>query len=568
VTPAVCNDDIWRNPAELETLRRLHRMVDVKEASGFFRFPIAGRNGCPGIPTDTPGSRPGEPTSGRIGIKIGSFAEGYRVTSEEAVFAPADLAKHCLIVGTPGSGKTTLCFSLLTQLWEDHGVPFIVLEPAKTEYRALGALPSVQKELLIFTVGNERISPFRFNPFEVLDGVNVSEHISALNACFAGAFSLWDPLPMILDEAVRAIYLDKGWSEYGVGGDDPSLEAPTMEDLYFKVLEIAAGKSYRGEFAGTLRGALETRIGALLRGPTGRCLNVRHSIPVEILMRRPVILELDSLNDEEKALLMMFLLTVVREYAKSKRKSGAPLSHVVLVEEAHNVIGRGASQAHGEHRANPKEVAVRFFTRMLAEMRALGEGIMIVDQLPTAIAPEAVKNTNIKVMHRLVSADDREELGKAMNFDDGHLHQAGMLAPGQSLVFLEGWSRSRLTIQPNFKEQSSVAVPPDDQAVADWMKGLQEKDETRAAFMPYALCPNVCRVCNPRVREKSERLAEQKRPFVNQALAKDKGLACSQLGSAWSHFSEDLEMPEGDKIQGWCAYVHFREKIFKRIKET
>ena len=39
-------------------------------------------------------------------------------------------------------------------------------------------------------------------------------------------------------------------------------------------------------------------------------------------------------------------------------------------------------------------------------MRALGEGILIADQLPTAIAPEAIKSTNLKVMHRVVAAED------------------------------------------------------------------------------------------------------------------------------------------------------------------
>src|SRR5207253_3910299 len=135
------------------------------------------------------------------------------------------------------------------------------------------------------------------------------------------------------------------------------------------------------------------------------------------VMNRPIVLGLDALNDDEKALSMMFILMLVREYAKAnarqRRLSGRALSHVVLVEEAHNVIGRGEGHTGGGDRANPKEVAIRFFTRMLAEMRALGEGIIVADQLPTAIAPEAITSTNIKVMHRLVAAADREELVQA-----------------------------------------------------------------------------------------------------------------------------------------------------------
>jgi hypothetical protein len=569
VTPAVCNERIWQYPESPETLRRLHRMVDVKEAAGFFRLPIAGRHGCPGIPLDTGLIQPTEVALSRRGIKVGSFIEGHRITADEAVFTPEDLTKHCLIVGTPGSGKTTLCFSLLTQLWEQWRIPFIVLEPAKTEYRALKQLPHFRDDLLIFTVGNERISPFRFNPFEILDGVSVSEHISALNACFSGAFSLWDPLPMIIDQAIREIYADKNWSEYGVGGEDPNLEPPTMEDLYSRALIVAERKSYRGDVVGNIRGALETRLGSLLRGPKGRCFNTRRSVPIDSLMRQPIILELDALNDEEKALMMMFILMLVREYAKANRKSGSPLSHVVLVEEAHNVIGRGEGRAISEHRANPKEVAIRFFTRMLAEMRALGEGIITVDQLPTAIAPEAIKQTNIKITHRLVAADDRKELGATMVFDDGQFQQAAVLPPGQSFVFMEGWARSRLVAESNFKEQNHVDTPPDDQTVREWMMSFQERDDVRDAYLPYPDCSWYCRVCNRRIREQSERLVECKWPIIEKALVDEQRLSSPPppVVIASAYFFSGFEAPTDDKVRWGCAYVHFRERIEKRLSK-
>ena len=52
-------------------------------------------------------------------------------------------------------------------------------------------------------------------------------------------------------------------------------------------------------------------------------------------------MELDALNEDEKSLMMMFILSFVYEYAKSIRKSGSPLKHILVVEEAHNLIGRG-----------------------------------------------------------------------------------------------------------------------------------------------------------------------------------------------------------------------------------
>jgi hypothetical protein len=78
---------------------------------------------------------------------------------------------------------------------------------------------------------------------------------------------------------------------------------------------------------------------------------------------------------------------------------------------------------------------------MLAEMRSLRESIVIADQLPTA---EVVKNTNLKIAHRLVSADDRKDIGQAMLLDSAQMEEIARLNPGESFVYMEGWYRPHL----------------------------------------------------------------------------------------------------------------------------
>lgn len=576
VTPAVCNEALWQRPEAPETLRRLHRLATHAEIASFFRLPIPGHDGCPGMPLDAglPGMSP--KTAGAVDrqaasavpaaeLRIGSFASGTRITSEAATIPLADLAKHCLIVGTPGSGKTSLSFSLLTQLWREQNVPFLVFEPAKTEYRALATVPGLAEDLLVFTVGSERVSPFRLNPLEVLPGVPVAEHIAALTTCFQGAFSLPDPLPMLLDEAIREVYADKGWSEYDAGGDNPDLAPPTLYDLSVKAGEVAARSRYQGEIAGNIRAALETRLGALLRGPKGRCFGARHSIPVDLLMARPVVLELESLTDEEKALFMMLLLVFLREQVRATRRSGSSkLAHVVLVEEAHNLLGAGDaahSRPSGQSSSgDPKGVAVRYFTRMLAEMRALGEGIVIADQLPTALAPEAVKNTNVKVMHRLTAADDREVLGRTMVLDAAQLEQAATLPPGQSFVFQEGWPRARHVVEPDFKAEYGVEVPPDDIEVRERMQPFTESSESvKAAFLPFAACGAVCQRCDSRVREETERWTARKLPVIEAEQAKRCPAEKPEV-VAITEFLSGFDPPQEDRIRWHCASVHFAER--------
>ena len=75
---------------------------------------------------------------------------------------------------------------------------------------------------------------------------------------------------------------------------------------------------------------------------------------------------------------------------------------------------------------------------MLAELRALGEGIIIADQLPSAVAPEVVKNTGTKLAHRLVSNEDRKDLGGAMLLGDTEIEEIARLKPGEAYFYPEG----------------------------------------------------------------------------------------------------------------------------------
>ena len=74
---------------------------------------------------------------------------------------------------------------------------------------------------------------------------------------------------------------------------------------------------------------------------------------------------------------------------------------------------------------------------MLAEIRSYGQGFIIADQIPNKLAPEALKNTNLKIMHRIVSVDDRDSMGGAMNLDDIQKRHVTALGQGRALVYAE-----------------------------------------------------------------------------------------------------------------------------------
>ena len=112
------------------------------------------------------------------------------------------------------------------------------------------------------------------------------------------------------------------------------------------------------------------------------------------------------------------------------------IEHIIFYEEAHNLVGPTTESPVGGS-VDPKISATKYLVKMLAEVRALNEGIVIADQLPTAMAPEVLKNTGLKLGHRITAQDDRGLLGSTMSASADQLEEQGIFATGQALIFYE-----------------------------------------------------------------------------------------------------------------------------------
>lgn len=460
-----------------ETLKRLHRLIDLEEASAFFRLPIPINKPCAGVRYDTGTATDlSEKLQKNQTITIGNYYRNVK-TSELCEFDIEQLKTHMLIVGGSGSGKTTTTFNLLWQLWSKHKIPFMVFDPKVTpEYRYLKRLPEFKDDLLIFTPGQEFIVPFRMNPFDVISGIPLQEHISRIFDCFMGALPLENPLPSFIQEAIDFHYEKRGWHlAHSRGGaldkDGKPLETPTMQDLYDKVLDLAQ-KNYGSdkEVGDRIKGALRARLYRLVsKSGVGAMLQASRQLPLDQLMTRPVIFELGGLNQEEQSLFSLFILVFVFEYVRTvrvgefkprqrengttERATDLDLRHVILVEEAHNMLGK--NQFSGDQTGSKSQVVDKF-AQIMREMRATGEGVIIVDQSPAALAQSIVDATNLKLMHRLPSPDDREYLGRAMCLTEGEAQLSGIFSPGECFYYVPGWDAAQRVATENFKDKPGV----------------------------------------------------------------------------------------------------------------
>ena len=348
------------------------------------------------------------------------------------------MAKHTFIAGVTGSGKTTTCHNLLAEA----DMPFLVIEPAKTEYRTL---ISKDKDITVFTLGNETAAPFRINPFELIEGEIISAHVDMLKATFTSAFPMEASMPQLLEEAIYKCYEEKGWDvntnknknysdneqqkAFAPGADS----FPIMSDLLSVMKGIVESKGFGQQMQSDYIGSLKSRLSNLTVGSKGSMLNCQRSTDFEFIARHNVILEMEELKSpEDKALFMGFILSRLSAVIKEEHRKNHDFRHLTLVEEAHRLLSK---VEYGD--SGSKKGAVETFTDLLAEVRKYGEGLIIVDQIPNKLAPEVLKNTNTKIIHKILARDDKEVVGDTMLMDDKQKEYLSALATGEAIVFSE-----------------------------------------------------------------------------------------------------------------------------------
>ena len=219
---------------------------------------------------------------------------------------------------------------------------------------------------------------------------------------------------------------------------------PTLQDLYNKIEPIVKRKAYAQEQTMNIQAALMARLSSLLTGSKGLMLNTPRSTPLAELLKQPVVLELKNIgDDDEKCFIMGLILASIYQYLENNGNIGSNLKHVLLIEEAHRLLRRTPEFVSPEI-GNSRGKAVETFTNVISEIREYGEGVIIVDQIPSKLTPDVVKNTNIKIVHRTLAKDDREYVGSTMNLTEQQDKELSILEVGRAVIHREGMDKAFL----------------------------------------------------------------------------------------------------------------------------
>lgn len=385
--------------------------------------------------------------AGGDGMEIGSLLWN-KIKASRFYLPEKALNRHAFVCGMTGAGKTNTMFKLL----ETADVPFLVIEPVKGEYRAL---LSHYEELQIYSMKtdaaqNNHTSMLRINPFWFPANTNIAFHIDSIKTIIASAFEMSNAMPNILEQCMYNIYIKAGWNivtgrNQFAGTIPEEFLYPTFVDLLDEIEYYLDHSKFVGETLGDYHGAMTTRLKSFVNSYKGLLLNTVEHPDYEQIMQGRSVIELEGLADDaDKCLVMGTILVQYFEYLKLHFSvSDKKLQHLVVIEEAHRLFKNGgkASSAPREGTgADPTGQLVESLSNIMAEIRAFGEGMIIVDQSPSKVAEDVIKNSSTKIIHRVDNERDIKMLQAALLIPDDTTSLPS-LEQGEALIRTDGMRR-------------------------------------------------------------------------------------------------------------------------------
>jgi hypothetical protein len=386
--------------------------------------------------------------SGHIGraARGAAFSLGPIAGEGEILASMDELYRHILVTGTTGSGKTWRVLRILESLSVQRDGPrVIVFETAKRTYREeLRGRPG--SEPLVYTIGDSGAHPFRLNPFFFEHGTSLKRHVAVLSDALCELLPTESMIGPYMRKAVERCYIEAGWNLETSACAEGAVRYPDVIDFAREVRRLGDGLHYGAEVNANFKGALEGRAAVFLDATFQDIFSHDGNRTIDELFPGDAILEMEQLPASELDL-PGFILSILLERLRARQtrevaqRRESATGWLLVVEEAHNVLGREKEGRGPAGEGGGGRTLLRNFVRLLQEGRSLKLAVMVVDQSPALLARSVVKNTNTKVILRLEDGEDVDDVGNTLGLTDEEARDLSMLAVGEAVVKTGGMTK-------------------------------------------------------------------------------------------------------------------------------
>ena len=353
------------------------------------------------------------------------------------------LTSHTFVTGSTGSGKSNTVYKLIDCVSE-YDIPFLVIEPAKGEYRNQFRNKA---NINLFTTNPRIDQMLKLNPFSFDSNIHILEHLDRLIEIFNACWEMYAAMPAILKEAMEEAYINKGWdllNSVYIGKGEPTF--PTFIDVLQELPKIINSSQYSADTKGDYTGALVTRVNSMTNGIYGQIFCDDFEVEDKNLFDQCTIVDLSRIGSSEtKSLIMGILILKLSEYRMAHaRKGNSELRHMTILEEAHNIL-KNTTNISSTAGNSIMAKSVEMIVNSIAEMRTYGEGFVIVDQSPTSVDIAAIKNTNTKIVMRLPEKDDCSLAGYSVSLNQEQIDELAKLDIGVAVEMQNNWEEPVLS---------------------------------------------------------------------------------------------------------------------------
>lgn len=402
-------------------------------------------------------------------INLGNIYNMGQKTDTEVLLDLNSLSMHTFVTGSTGSGKSNAVYHLLREV-KKKGIPFLVVEPAKGEYK------KIFKEVKCYGTNPLTGEMLRINPFSFPAGIHVLEHIDRIVEIFNVCWPMYAAMPAVLKESIENAYKSAGWDfDLSVNEKVDGLY-PTFDDVLRELDKTINSSEYSSDTKGDYIGSLSTRIKSLTNGINGRVF-VSDEMDLKTLFDESAIVDISRVGAvETKSLIMGLVVMKLQEYRMANAtEMNSELKHITVLEEAHNLLKKTSTEQSADS-SNMVGKSVEMLTNAIAEIRTFGEGFVIVDQAPDLLDTAAIRNTNTKIVLRLPESTDREITGGSIALQDSQFDELSKLPTGVAAVYQNDWQEAVLCQMPEY-EVYDYSLGKEESALPAIKKAKEETDK-------------------------------------------------------------------------------------------